>query len=54
MASELRVIEGAIKVAARRLRERPREIIREEVAATVADSTEVDDEIRDLFSALGS
>ena len=46
--------EGAVKVAAHRLRERLRDLIREEIAATVADASEVDDEIRELFSALGS
>ena len=54
VAAELGMTEGAVKVAAHRLRGRLREIIREEIAATVSDPAEVDDEIRDLFSALGS
>src|SRR5262245_25152224 len=54
VASELGMTEGAVKVAAHRLREQLRDIIREEIALTVADSARIDDEIRDLFSALGS
>jgi DNA-directed RNA polymerase specialized sigma24 family protein len=54
VASELGMTEGAVKVAAHRFRDRLRGIIREEIAATVSDPREIDDEIRDLFSALGS
>jgi RNA polymerase sigma-70 factor (ECF subfamily) len=54
VASELGLTEGAVKVAAHRLRERLRDLIREEIATTVADPAQIDDEIRDLFSALGS
>jgi RNA polymerase sigma-70 factor (ECF subfamily) len=54
VASELGMTEGAVKVAAHRLRERLRDIIREEIVATVSDPVQIDDEIRDLFSALGS
>jgi RNA polymerase sigma-70 factor (ECF subfamily) len=53
-AAELGMTEGAVKVAAHRLRGRLRDLIREEVAATVSDPAQIDDEIRDLFSALGS
>jgi hypothetical protein len=53
VASELGMTEGAVKVAAHRLRERLRDLIRQEIAVTVADPAEVDEEIRDLFSALG-
>jgi RNA polymerase sigma factor (sigma-70 family) len=45
--------EGAVKVAVHRLRQRYRELLRDEIAQTVADPAEVDDEIRYLFSALG-
>jgi RNA polymerase sigma-70 factor (ECF subfamily) len=51
---ELGMTEGAVKVAAHRMRTRLSALIREEVALTVADPSQVDDEIRDLFSALGS
>jgi RNA polymerase sigma-70 factor (ECF subfamily) len=44
--------EGAVKVAVHRLRRRYRGVLREEIAQTVADRAEIDDEIRQLFSAL--
>ncbi len=44
--------EGAVHVAAHRLRRRYREAIRALVAETVDSPAEVDDEIRDLFLAL--
>jgi RNA polymerase sigma factor (sigma-70 family) len=53
-AAELGMTEGAVKVAAHRLRKRLRDLIREEIVATVSDPAQIDDEIRDLFSALGS
>jgi DNA-directed RNA polymerase specialized sigma24 family protein len=52
VAGALRMTEGAVKVAAHRLRGRYREILRDEIAQTVADPADVDDEIRDLFQAL--
>jgi RNA polymerase sigma-70 factor (ECF subfamily) len=45
--------EGAARVAAHRLRNRYRELLREEVGRTLADPAEVEQEIRDLFAALG-
>jgi RNA polymerase sigma factor (sigma-70 family) len=48
----LQMSEGAVKVAAHRFRGRYRQILREEVARTVADPTEVDAEIADLLKAL--
>ena len=44
--------EGAVKVAAHRLRRRYRELLRAQIAQTVAGPGEVDDEIRHLFEAL--
>jgi RNA polymerase sigma-70 factor (ECF subfamily) len=44
----------AARVVAHRLRKRYRELVREEIARTVADSGEIDDEIRSLFTALGT
>jgi RNA polymerase sigma-70 factor (ECF subfamily) len=44
----------AVKVAAHRLRQRYRELLRAEIAQTVAQPGDVDDEIRDLFQVLGS
>jgi RNA polymerase sigma-70 factor (ECF subfamily) len=54
VAEELGMTEGAVKVAAHRVRARLGALIREEVAQTVADPSHIDDEVRDLFSALGS
>ena len=45
--------EGAIKTAVHRLRKRCRQLLREEIAHTVADESQIDEEIRDLFNALG-
>jgi RNA polymerase sigma-70 factor (ECF subfamily) len=51
-AGELNMSEGAVKVAVHRLRGRYRELLRGEVAQTVANPEDVDDEIRRLFEAL--
>ena len=53
-AESLGMTEGAVKVAVHRLRRRYRELLREEIAQTVADPAEVDDELGELFSAVGS
>jgi RNA polymerase sigma-70 factor (ECF subfamily) len=52
VAARLGTSEGAARVAAHRLRRRYGELLRQEIAATLADPAEVDDEIRDLFAAL--
>jgi RNA polymerase sigma-70 factor (ECF subfamily) len=52
VGARLGMSEGAVKVAAHRLRRRYRELLREIIAETVADPSEVDDEIRHLMSAL--
>ena len=49
----LQMSEAALRVAAHRLRRRYRELLREEIAHTVSTPTEVDDEIHNLFQALG-
>ena len=51
-AAALGLSPGAVKVAAHRLRKRYRELLRHEVAQTVADDDEVEDEIRALFTSL--
>lgn len=51
-AERLGMTEGAVKVAAHRLRKRYRELLRHEVAQTVSDDKEVEDEIRALFRSL--
>ncbi|HXS69826.1 MAG TPA: sigma-70 family RNA polymerase sigma factor, partial [Candidatus Polarisedimenticolia bacterium] len=52
IARRLATSEGAVKVAVHRLRQRYRELLRAEIADTVADPREIDDEIRNLFAAL--
>jgi RNA polymerase sigma-70 factor (ECF subfamily) len=46
--------EGAVKVAAHRMRQRYRELLRAEVGRTVATSAEVDEELRYLAGVLRS
>ena len=53
LAARLGMTEGAVKVVVHRLRKRYRGVLRDEIAQTVADSAEIDDEIRQLLSALG-
>jgi RNA polymerase sigma-70 factor (ECF subfamily) len=52
IADRLGMSEGAVKVAVHRLRQRFREILRTEIAQTVSDPSEVDDEMRQLVNAL--
>jgi RNA polymerase sigma-70 factor (ECF subfamily) len=52
IAARLGTTEGAVKVAVHRLRQRYREVLRAEIADTVASPGEVEDEIRNLFAAL--
>jgi RNA polymerase sigma factor (sigma-70 family) len=52
IAARLGSNEGAVRVAAHRLRRRYGALLREEITATVEDAAEVDDEIRALFAAL--
>lgn len=53
-ATELSMNEAAVKVAIHRLRRRFREIIKREIAETLNDPTQVEEELRHLISALGS
>lgn len=52
IARRLGTSEGAIKVAVHRLRRRYRELLRAEIAHTVSQPEEIDEEIRALFAAL--
>ncbi|MEW6161643.1 MAG: sigma factor [Verrucomicrobiota bacterium] len=52
VGTQLRMTEGAVKIAAHRLQRRYRNLLREEIARTVQDPAEIDDELRHLFSAL--
>ena len=45
--------EAAVKSAAHRLRQRHRELLREEIAQTVTRPEEIDEEIRYLLTVLG-
>lgn len=51
-AERLGMSEGAVKVSVHRLRQRFREILRAEIGETVAEPTEVDDEMRHLVAVL--
>jgi len=52
IAADLGLSAEAARAAASRLRRRYRELLREEVAGTLKDPADVDDEVRALFSAL--
>jgi RNA polymerase sigma factor (sigma-70 family) len=54
VADRLGMTAGAVKVAAHRLRRRYREMLRAEVAETLAEGEDVDQEIRSLLAALGN
>jgi RNA polymerase sigma factor (sigma-70 family) len=52
LAAELGMTEGAIKVAVHRLRKRCRDLLRAEIAQTVASADDVDAELQTLFRAV--
>jgi len=52
VAAELETSEGAIRLAVHRLRRRFREALQAEVAETVADAAEIEDEIQFLIAAV--
>jgi len=54
VAQSLGMTVNAVQVAVHRMRRRYRELLRAEIADTVADPAEVDEEIRNLFAVLGS
>jgi RNA polymerase sigma factor (sigma-70 family) len=51
-AAELKMSEGAVRVAVHRLRRRYRELLRDEIAQTLANPAQADEEMQALFSAL--
>ena len=53
LATQLKMSEGAVKVAVHRLRKRYRQLLRSEIAQTIAGAEDVDDELRHLFVVLG-
>jgi RNA polymerase sigma-70 factor (ECF subfamily) len=54
LASELGMTVGAVYTAVHRLRKRYRQILQDQIAATLDDPSEVEDEIRWLFEAFSA
>ena len=54
LARDMQTSEGALKVAIHRLRKRYRELLRQEIADTVADPADVESELRSLASVLAA
>jgi len=52
IAVRLGLSEGAVKMAVHRLREHYRELFREEIAQTVAEPQEIEEEMRHLFAVI--
>jgi RNA polymerase sigma factor (sigma-70 family) len=52
VAARLGMTEATVKVTVYRLRQRYRQLVREEIAQTVSTPEQVDEEIRDLFASL--
>ena len=53
LAPRLGISEAALTMTVRRLRRRYRELVREEIAHTVSQPVEIDEEMRHLFQVLG-
>jgi RNA polymerase sigma-70 factor (ECF subfamily) len=53
VGASLNMTEGAVKTAMHRLRQRYAELLRAEVANTVASQEQVEEELRELIAALG-
>jgi len=54
VAEALGMAPGAVRVAVHRLRKRYRVLLREEIAQTLSDPTQVDEEMRALFGAFSA
>jgi RNA polymerase sigma-70 factor (ECF subfamily) len=54
VAKKLGMDETAVRVAIHRLRKRYRELLRDEIAQTLADAADVDEEMRALFGAFSA
>jgi hypothetical protein len=54
LAAKLGKTEEAVNMAVHRLRKRYGQILEEEIAATLDDRSEIEDEIRSLFEAISS
>lgn len=53
VAKTLHMEEGAVRVAVHRLRKRYRQLLHDEIAQTLHDPAQVDEELRALFGAFG-
>jgi hypothetical protein len=53
LSARLEMSEGAVRVTVHRLRGRYRDLLRLEISQTVAFPADADDELRQLFAALG-
>lgn len=54
VAAELGMNEGAVRTAVHRLRQRYGQLLREEISQTVSSPEEIEEEILDLFQAVGA
>lgn len=54
LARQLNTTAGALRVAAHRLKQRCRELLRAEIADTVNSDDEIDDELRSLFKVVAA
>ena len=54
LGAELKLTESGVKSAIRRMRQRYRDLLRAEVVSTVADPSEVDDELHFLLRAMST
>jgi RNA polymerase sigma factor (sigma-70 family) len=52
LAGQLKMNEGAVKVAVHRLRKRYRQLLRSEITQTMTETEDVDEELRHLFGVL--
>lgn len=52
VAAQLQLSDSAVKSAVHRLRQRHLQLVREEIAQTVANPAEVDEEIRHLLGVI--
>ena len=53
IARQLNTTEGAVKTAVHRLRRRYRVLLRAEIAETVSEPGDLEDELQQLFAAVG-
>lgn len=53
LAASLGMSQAAVKMAVHRLRQRHRDAIRSEIASTIADPSEIEDELREVLRAFG-